>query len=188
MEITLFPARFNSRAVGYAMAVPTLPLTTTVVPNFSISDGLPERTNDVEDGVARLQHAEQHGGLADGLHDDGDGPGLGIGVRYGERDAFAGVVQTDDDELARALFFRDTRRLDFEQFDASRQRASCDNREHRIPPPLILLSCDPTVCGIRHSRPVIAHKGQQPARNNARSTAYLRYRSRVASGRQLNGV
>ncbi len=41
MEMTLLPARFSSRAVGYAIAVPTLPLTITVVPNCSISEGLP---------------------------------------------------------------------------------------------------------------------------------------------------
>ena len=55
MEITLFPARFSSRAVGYAIAVPTLPLTTTVVPNFSISEGLPRgpTTSRMESPVSR---------------------------------------------------------------------------------------------------------------------------------------
>src|SRR5208283_2837564 len=92
--------------------------------------GLAQRPHDVEYGVSRLQHVQQHGGLADALHDNRDRSGLGVGVCYGERNALTGVVQPDDDELSGALFLGDTRRLNFEEFYASRDWASCDNREH----------------------------------------------------------
>ena len=42
--------------------------------------GLAERADDVEDGVAGFKGVEQRGGFADGLDDDGDGAGVGIGA------------------------------------------------------------------------------------------------------------
>jgi hypothetical protein len=46
---------------------------------------------------------------------------LWIGIGYGERHAFPGVVQTNDDELAGTLFPGDPRRLDLKKLNVSRQ-------------------------------------------------------------------
>ena len=91
---------------------------------------LTQGPHDVEDRIAHLEHIQQHGRFADALHHDGDRPGFRIGVGKGQGNALAGVVQTDNDELAGTLFFGDPRRLDFEEFYASRNLASSDNGEH----------------------------------------------------------
>ena len=91
---------------------------------------LPKRSDDIEDRVARLEHVQQPGRLAYGLHDNGDGAGLGISVGQREGDTFARIVEANDDELAGALFFGDPRRFDLEQLDASRDVSRSDDGEH----------------------------------------------------------
>jgi hypothetical protein len=46
--------------------------------------------------------------------------GFGLSISDGESYAFAGIIHTDDDELAGSLFFGDLRRHDLKELDISR--------------------------------------------------------------------
>src|SRR5580698_6594157 len=96
--------------------------------------GFAQRANDVEDFVAGLQHAQQHGGFPDGLYNDGDRAGFGVGVSDGQRDALTAIVQAHDHKLSGLLFASDARGLDYKQLDVSRQRARFHDVVHSTPP------------------------------------------------------
>ena len=89
-----------------------------------------ERADDVENGVARFKAVEQRGGFADGLDDDGDGAGRGIGALDGERNALAFFVKAENDELSRPLLAGDARRLNGELPDVEAGSAGFDDPEH----------------------------------------------------------
>src|ERR1039458_10350070 len=86
-----------------------------------------KRTDYIEDRIARVQSVKQLGRLAYALHNDRNGAVRWIGISDGQRDAFAVLVNANNDELAGLLLPCDAWSHDTEQFDVRCQKARfCD--------------------------------------------------------------
>jgi hypothetical protein len=82
------------------------------VPALDELGGAAERSGDVLDRLARGKLDKVGRALADGLDDERDRAGLGVGVRDRERDALRARAAPHDDELAGLPDLGDARRLD----------------------------------------------------------------------------
>ena len=74
-----------------------------------------ERADEVENGVAGFELREVFRRFADRLNDDRNAAFFAVVIGDGEGDAFAELVDAQDDELPRFRFFSDGRREDFHQ-------------------------------------------------------------------------
>ena len=90
--------------------------------------GFSEGADDVGEEVAGGFLAEEGGGGADGLDDEGDGAVGAGGAGDGEGDAFAGVVGTDDNELAGAGVLDNMGGLDDKAADVGREPVGMEDR------------------------------------------------------------
>ena len=86
------PRRLRAGALRDLLLVPTPRAMITTVPNFSISGGHTQGTDNVQDGVPGFEQFEQVSGLARPLHDQVDraalgncGEGMANGLCYGSR-------------------------------------------------------------------------------------------------------
>jgi hypothetical protein len=95
-----------------------------------------QRPNHVEDRVACFQLAEKGSRLAHRLDDDGDGAGCRVRAFDGERNALALFMKAKNDELAGALFARNTRRLNHELLDVEANRTGFDDSVHEVRSPM----------------------------------------------------
>ena len=85
------------------------------LPDAGEIGGSPQRTHKVQDAVPGLQTAQQIGGQAHLLEDDGDSACFGIGIGNGERHPLAVFIDAEDDELTGPCFFCNERCLDLHQ-------------------------------------------------------------------------
>ena len=90
-----------------------------------------ERTGHVDEIVSSLQLAHEGGRPADGLDEERDRPGVGIGRRNREWDAFTVRRDPHNHELAGQMLLRDLRCLDDDAADIGRNGISFDNQIHR---------------------------------------------------------
>ena len=71
--------------------------------------GMSERASHVADEIADIQRDQFIRAFANGLNDQRDGTGFGIGIGDGQRDALGIFGEMDDDELPRLPDLGDAR-------------------------------------------------------------------------------
>ena len=82
---------------------------------------LPQRADDVEDGIALLERCENLARRANDLEEDRDRPLLAVKIGDRQRYTLTFLVDAQDDELPRQSLLRHTGRLDIVLKDAGRQ-------------------------------------------------------------------
>ena len=92
--------------------------------------GVSQRACEIGEGIARIQRAYFASRGADGLRHDGDAALRGVEVRDRERDAFAVLVDADDDELPGLRRMCDARCEDLHQPDALGEESFFKYRVH----------------------------------------------------------
>ena len=98
---------------------------------------LTQRADEIQQRVALVQRIELHGRVANFLEDDGDSALLAVVTGNGQRDAFAFLINAEDDELARQRLARYQRRFDFHERDCFIQHTLFDNGKHIVPSSLL---------------------------------------------------
>ncbi len=95
---------------------------------------MPQRPHDILDEPADLLRRQLQGGLAHGLVDDRDRPGIGVGVGDGQGNPLAVLIESNDDELAGLALLRDQRRFDHHSVHVSRDPLMDDYLVHVCAP------------------------------------------------------
>ena len=98
---------------------------------------LTQRADEIQQCVALVQRIELHGRVADFLEDDGDSALLAVVTGNGQRDAFAFLINAEDDELPWQRLARHQRRFDFHERDRFIQHTLFDNGKHIVPSSLL---------------------------------------------------
>ena len=103
------------------------------MPNFSISEGFPSGPTTSRIWSPASRQFRKWGGLAGRLHHNVNGAALRIRALDGQRDPFALLVKTQNDELTRLLLSGNSGSFHDETLDSRRNKGSVNDLEQGHP-------------------------------------------------------